>query len=149
MGINSRSWKLSTRSLGSVIALVMVFGSAPTEAVGGCAHYVVSGAKTTDSSGGIELIGGSFDRTPAPVPAQPQELPKPCSGALCSGNPGIPLPSGVSIVAQSGSYDVWGDLKGTLAPRVLASESIPEEESLLYSRIDISSIDRPPRLVFS
>ena len=87
---------LARRSLGSLwfgalLAFVTLGSVLPSTAKAGCAAHYLS----TRSSGNGELVHLELlnltGAIPAPTEEMPGERPKPCSGALCSGNPAPPL----------------------------------------------------------
>ncbi len=68
---------------------------APSAAEAGCSHLVTSRLDVGRSSSLIDLLihdlAGESSGSPIPV------LPRPCSGAFCSGQPAAPvLPAGIS-----------------------------------------------------
>jgi hypothetical protein len=75
---------------------------APSSAEGGCSHLVTSRTDSGRLSSLVEPLihdlAGESDGIPIPVP------PRPCSGALCSGQPAAPAaPPGLFV----GHLDFW------------------------------------------
>jgi hypothetical protein len=87
---------------GAVLSLLALALVAPRAAEAGCSHLVKSRADSVGISSLIEpLVGdvaGQLQESPAPA------SPRPCSGALCSGQPAVPaVPAG----ALSVQLDSW------------------------------------------
>jgi hypothetical protein len=89
--------RLSARGLlaspwfGALLAFLTTGIILPSEARAGCsAHYIVSPSRSSGELSRLELLGhaGALATPQGETPTQP---PAPCSGALCSGNPALPL----------------------------------------------------------
>jgi hypothetical protein len=79
---------------GAVVLLLGFAVLAPPSALGGCSHLVTSGTDpgrlSSPIEGLIHDLAGKAAGLPAPV------RPRPCSGALCSGQPAAPsVPPGL------------------------------------------------------
>lgn len=125
---------------GTSIALAVLLCAWPSNADAGCSHNVVAkndSGQIAHRLDIIELEGRVNDSSE--VPAQP----KPCSGALCSGNPAVPVPVTVSIA-------VFRPLEAVV-PRPPASTASTAGQLFAYAErnvravIEGPSIERPPR----
>jgi hypothetical protein len=83
-----------------LMTLFAVFLLAPTSAYATCSHLVKSNsdrshsAQTAVELSGLVLAGDSLAKPVEQIPSTP--VRKPCSGAWCTGQPGIPVvPAGV------------------------------------------------------
>jgi hypothetical protein len=129
--------------LGAILSLLMLFcAPAPAVRAGCSAHYATSRTQSSVDAFAIDplILSGSVlpfhDETPP-------TRPKPCSGALCSGNPAVPSPT-VPPVTPKGD----GDWAISLRPPVLAeagSIAWPAEDARLVPVDHPSSIFHPPR----
>jgi len=76
---------------GALLAILTIGIVLPSTARAGCAaHYVNSRSPWNGEVAHLELLNFT-GAIPAPAEETPGERPKPCSGALCSGNPAPPL----------------------------------------------------------
>lgn len=85
---------------GAMIVLAAAVLSAPQKAHAACSHYVRSMAHSPLSEIGLELIGEARVMVEAvrPLPDENPARRLPCSGLLCSGQPGLPsVPAGVDL----------------------------------------------------
>jgi hypothetical protein len=142
--MRSRLAQRGFRTLPSVlIALAVVAGAAPSRTLAGCAHYVVSANTSTQSLNQLEILDQGTALHAVALKSQLPARPRPCSGALCSGKPAVPVPP--PGVAGSLRVEQWGDL---LAPRPLEpgpARALAHREGIVHPLVEGSSIERPPR----
>jgi len=87
---------------GALLAILTIGIVLPSTARAGCAaHYVNSRSPWNGEVAHLELLNFT-GAIPAPAEETPGERPKPCSGALCSGNPVPPLSTMPSVPSLTG-----------------------------------------------
>jgi hypothetical protein len=129
--------------LGAILSFLMLLCAPAPAARAGCsAHYLTprtQAAAVTFALDPLILSGSvlsSHDETPP-------SRPTPCSGALCSGNPAVPLSTVPPMMTEDD-----GDWAISLRPPVLAdpgSIARPAEDAHLVPVDHPSSIFHPPR----
>ena len=94
---------------GALIALWAATLATPGTARAGCAHYVVSGARSLDEATRWELllVSGQVVPTSAAMPAGLPARRSPCPGGICSRGPELPLAPAPSA---PWSIEHWGCL---------------------------------------
>ena len=93
---------LGTVWFGALLAFLTIGIVLPSTAWAGCAaHYVNSRSPWNGDVAHLELLNLT-GAVPAPAEETPGERPKPCSGALCSGNPAPPLSTMPSVPSLTG-----------------------------------------------
>lgn len=146
--VRGRMRLLARRSLGSLwvgaLLAFLTFGSvllSPAEA--GCtAHYVNSRSPWNAELGHLELLNLT-SAIPAPAEEMPGERPKPCSGALCSGNPAPPLSTMPPVPPMAGGQWALPVCRGSLVgPRVFQHQPADTDVCPVDHP---SSIFHPPR----
>jgi hypothetical protein len=123
---------------GTLIALAVLLCAWPSKADAGCSHYAV--ANTYSGSGQLDIFeheGEINVSSEAPAP------PKPCSGALCSGKPAVPVP--VPIAVGTTRADQWGLVDPRLPAPSELSRLFAYAERIVRAVIEGPSIERPPR----
>ena len=144
----SRPESLRGTFVGALAAFLTVALFAPGTARASCSHYVrLKLAELDGGSHGLELLNlpgvaaGAASTAPAPAPG---ERPRPCSGAFCSGSPG--LPDQPVNPAPTGGDD-WGLLCETLpAPGVPPVLHLLDDDAP-RPRHEGAGVFHPPRRV--
>jgi hypothetical protein len=130
---------------GASIALAVLVCAWPSRADAGCSHYVVAkndagqiamGLPIFDLVGGGGLVGGGEVSGEAPA------RPKPCSGALCSGKPAVPVPVPIAVFRPVEA--VVPRPPAPPAPRPTV-QLLAYTERIVRAVIERPSIERPPR----
>lgn len=127
--------------LRAILSLIVLLCAPASVARAGCsAHYVTSRTQVHAETLALDslILSGSV------LPARdeiPQPRPTPCSGALCSGNPSVPL-STVPPVMTQGDWAISFRSPVLADPRSIARA--PEDERLVRVNLP-SSIFHPPR----
>ncbi len=125
---------------GTSIALAVWLCAWTSTADAGCSHYVVVGTHSRPLTYQLDLFerGDGFD-----VSNEAPAHPKPCSGALCSGKPAVPVP--VPIAVGTTRADQWGAVvPRPPAPRA-TGQLLAYAERIVRAVIEGPSIERPPR----
>jgi hypothetical protein len=129
--------------LGAILSLLMLLSAPAPAARAGCsAHFLTSRAQAAAETFAIDPLILNGSALP-PHDETPPSRTTPCSGALCSGNPAVPL-STVPPVMPEGN----GDWAISLRHPVLAdpgSIAGPAEDTRLVPVDHPSSIFHPPR----
>ena len=129
--------------LGAILSLLMLLCAPAPPARAGCsAHYLTSRAQAAAETFALDPLILSASALPSHGEAPPSR-PKPCSGALCSGNPAIPL-SAVPLVLTEGV----GNWAISLRPPILADPGSIARRAEDARRAPVdhpSSIFHPPR----
>jgi hypothetical protein len=129
--------------LGAILSLlILLCAAAPSTRAGCAAHYLTLRTQGAAETFALDPLFMSGSVLP-PHDELPPLRPTPCSGALCSGNPAVPL-STVPPVMTEGD----GDWAISLRPPVLAepgSIARPAEDARLVPVVHPSSIFHPPR----
>jgi hypothetical protein len=108
------------------LALLAVSLGAPAAAQAGCAHYVTSRSQVANRAAQLELLSlaDALTSVGAEIPTNQPQPSKPCTGAMCSGNPAIPLVPASSEAPRNSQWAVcefaapaqmWG-LRASLLP---------------------------------
>ena len=115
----------------------------PQAARAGCAaHYVNDRSSSLGSLAQVELLG--LDGIVPALPARsPNNRPKPCSGAFCSGNPAVPVPAIPSFPSQQRGELALPDSLRLAADRGRFGHLLADEP--LRPATFPSSIFHPPR----
>lgn len=129
--------------LGAILSLLMLLCAPLPAARAGCsAHYVTSRTQTLAEAFDLDLL--VLNKSTLPNRDEiPPSRPTPCSGALCSGTPAIPLPVVPPVMTHG-----HGDWAISLRPPVLTdpgSIARPVEDARLVRVNHPSSIFHPPR----
>jgi hypothetical protein len=129
--------------LGAILALLMLLcASAPAARAGCSAHYLTSRAQAAAETFALDPLILSGPVLPPHDETLPSR-PTPCSGALCSGKPAVPLSTVPPVMTEG-----HGDWAISLRPPVLAdpgSIARPAEDARLVPVDHPSSIFHPPR----
>lgn len=129
--------------LGAILSLLMLLcGPSPAVRAGCSDHYLTSRRQAAAEVFALDRLILSGSVLP-PLDETPPARPTPCSGALCSGNPAVPL-STVPTVMTEGD----GDWAISLRPPVFAdpgSIARSAEDARLVPIDYPSSIFHPPR----
>jgi hypothetical protein len=129
--------------LGAILSLLMLLcAPAPSTRAGCVPYYLTSRTHAAAETFALDplILRGSVL---PPHDELPPLRPKPCSGALCSGNPAIPLSPASSVMTEGD-----GDWAISLDPPLLADPgSIVRsvEDVRLVAANHPSSIFHPPR----
>jgi hypothetical protein len=128
--------------LGAILSLLMLLCAPAPSTRAGCAdHYLTLRTQAAAETFALDplILSGSLPRHDELPPLRPT----PCSGALCSGNPAIPLSPASSVMTVGDS-----DWAISVRPPVLADpRSIGRsvEDARLVPFNDPPSIFHPPR----
>lgn len=129
--------------LGAILSLLMLLCAPAPAARAGCsAHYLTSrtqAAAKTFSLDPLILSGTALPRSDETPPSRPA----PCSGAICSGNPAVPLstvPSGMIESDRDWAIPLHTPVSADPGPLVRAGE-----DARLVAVHQPSSIFHPPR----
>lgn len=132
------------RSLsGVLIALAAVVCAGASRAEAACSHYVLVGKDARAASLQLEILSRNSSALSTHQTAGVPARPKPCSGALCSGKPAVPVP----IPAASGTtrVDQWGELMPP-PPRLPLEVGIaPDRDCFVRALVEGPTLERPPR----
>jgi hypothetical protein len=129
--------------LGAILSLLMLLcASAPSTRAGCAAHYVTLRTQAAAETLAFDPLILSGSVLP-PHNELPPLRPTSCSGALCSGNPAIPLSTASSVMTEGD-----GDWAISLRPPLLADpgsivRSVEDVRLVLVNHP--SSIFHPPR----
>jgi hypothetical protein len=128
--------------LGAILSLLMLLCGPATSTRAGCAaHDLTLRTQVAAETFALDplILSGSV----LPPHEVPPSRPTPCSGALCSGNPAIPLSTGSSVMTEGD-----GDWAISLCPSLLADPGSvvrSVEDTRLVPVNHPSSIFHPPR----
>jgi hypothetical protein len=129
--------------LGAILSLLMLLcAPAPSARAGCAAHYLNLRTHAGAETFALDALISSRSVLP-PHDELPPLRATPCSGALCSGNPAIPLSTASSVLTEGDG--VWAI---SLCPPLLADPGsiVPSFEDVrLVSVNHPSSIFHPPR----
>jgi hypothetical protein len=129
--------------LGAILSLLMLLCAPAPAARAGCsAHYLSSRTQAAAESFALDPLILSGSVLP-PRDETPPSRPAPCSGALCSRNPAVPLSTVPPVMTKGG-----GDWAISPRPPVLAdvgSIARPAEDARLVPVDHPPSIFHPPR----
>lgn len=129
--------------IGTSLLTFLVIGLvSPSTAWAGCGGHFVNTRSPASSLAHLELLDLARSGS-APAGQMPGELPKPCSGALCSGNPAPPLSTIPSVLPQIGSH--WALSVFTDSPRAPEVFDRLLAETAIYALHHSCSIFHPPR----
>ncbi len=92
---------MGTVRFGSLLALLTICIALPSAARAGCAGHYVDSRSPATATAHLELLELA-GATSLPAGQMPHEPTKPCSGALCSRNPALPLSTVPSAPPQTG-----------------------------------------------
>jgi hypothetical protein len=133
------------RPLGGVLAtLAVAVCVGPGTARAGCAHYVTVGQSHDHAPFGLELLTRDSAGTASLAAAVPSR-PRPCTGALCSGKPAVPLPSPVSALVGHPQAEEWVGLSPAPVVASAAGGARLTDDVRVRPIHEGASIDRPPR----
>ncbi len=124
---------------GTSIALAVLLCAWPSKADAGCSRYVVAkndSGRLANWLHSYELGGGGSVLSEAPAD------PKPCSGALCSGKPAVPVPVPIAVLRPVEA--VVPRPPATPAARA-TGQLLAYAERIVRAVIEGPSIRRPPR----
>ncbi|HEX8204001.1 MAG TPA: hypothetical protein VF590_26230 [Isosphaeraceae bacterium] len=129
---------------GVFVALLACGLCRPSEARAACGDHVIvvfahaRGATSFDP----RLLGGPMPRAADRSPAIPSGRPRPCSGALCSGQPAIPLVPASTIADR---IEGWAYEIPCPGPRDPAAVRVTPDEDHLRPSHRGPSVFHPPR----
>lgn len=118
---------------------------APTAARAGCGNHVPVSSYLSDRASPFDplILGGletrSADQTP---PTTPTENPRPCTGAMCSGQPGVP-PSPIATFSYPAEDWAWQTPPSSADDSTPAAD--PRAEAALRPTHFDPSVFHPPR----
>jgi hypothetical protein len=128
---------------GAILSLVVLLCAPAPAARAGCSgHHVTSRIQAAAEAFALDPLILSGSVLP-PRDETPPSRPTPCSGALCSGNPAVPLSTGPPVMAEGDGH--WAI---SFHPPVVAepgSIARPAEDAHLVPVDHPSSIFHPPR----
>jgi hypothetical protein len=130
----ARSWTVAALTLLAVVAL------APGPARAACGRYGVPGSWVSAGAALFDSLaeaGALAERPNSPAPA-----PRPCSGALCSGNPAPPL---APTTIEPRTVESWAWLADEPAPAPIDSRPRIIDEFVGLPTTSPPSIFHPPR----
>lgn len=143
--VSSARGFMTARRLGAILSLLTVCALAPSTADAGCSnHYVKFKTWSNADLADLEPLGFLDGRERGPLQDEPpSDAPKPCTGALCSGNPATPG-STVPLVSPS-VFGQWAmpALETRPAPPWASALSLEDAASRPVGRA--LSIFHPPR----
>jgi hypothetical protein len=135
----------ASRLTGALLMLLAFGLVAPPRAQAGCSHYVTSRSQAAGVEAQLELL--SLVGTLAPhhdkAPTNTPERHIPCTGAMCSGNPAVPLAPVSTEVQRVGQ---WAMCAFPAPPSGPGSVLARLEDSLLSPSPIVCSIFHPPRV---
>ncbi len=137
----AKRYRSPTASL-LVAAFCGLFVSSRSQAE--CARYVAYRDQNSQTSGRLELLDfGLIGKPPRnAVPHDRPAAPKPCSGALCSGNPAVPWAPIHTIPER---VNQWAFLDELIKADRSIIEPLDRSDFHLSSSIFVDSIFHPPR----
>ena len=127
---------------GAILTLLVLCAIAPTVAKAGCSHNVTSRANSERTRSVIEPLFHDLtvDSEGPSVPPSP----RPCSGALCSGQPTVPAVPAGAIDVQPESW-AWNASVPSLAST--GASSLSSETCDLHPKQEAIVVFHPPRLL--
>jgi hypothetical protein len=130
--------------LGVLLALPAVGIVAPTPARAGCSsQHLTFGTPSNGSPAGLELLFARAATAPARHDTAPRDLPRPCSGALCSGNPAPPVSTAPSLASSGGGQ--WAFFATVIPPASPGPRLHPRLDPALQPVDRNGSVFHPPR----
>jgi hypothetical protein len=127
---------------GAILTLLVVAMIAPTVAEAGCSHDVTSRTNSVRLSSLIEPLFHNLTGQSEDLPVPP--LPRPCSGALCSGQPASPaVPAGTIDVRP----ESWAWIASVPGLALTAESLLSSETSDLHPEHRAIAVFHPPRLL--
>jgi hypothetical protein len=134
--------QLASLPAAATVALLLLAMLAPPVAEADCAHGVTSRIDSERLSSLIEPLmhdlSGQSEEDPVPP------LQRPCSGALCSGQPAVPAVPAGAIDAQPDSWAWNGPVPGLA---LTGAFFVSPETSDLHSKHVAIGVFHPPRLL--
>ena len=128
---------------GAIFSLLTLGSVVPSTARAGClAHYIAFRSPSAESLGQLEQLS-LHGALATPEDNAPPERPAPCTGALCSGNPALPV-STVPSVLTSGA-DQWAIPAFPVALTDPHSIVLTPADASLFPIDGPSAIFHPPR----
>jgi hypothetical protein len=124
----------------AALTLLVLAMFAPAVAEAGCSHLVTPRIDSQRFSSIIEPLIDGLARQREGLPVLP--LPRPCSGALCSGQPAAPAVPSVAIDVPPDSW-AWNAPDRRLV-LTAASNVSPETRHLHPTRLAIAVFRPPP-----
>lgn len=133
---------LAMRVSGAFLALLASGLVALPEARADCGHYVVSRSGSATVLDQLDLLhlDREFAAPAGQAPFKGQRVP--CSGALCSGSPAIPLAPPVLLPVRTGQ---WAICTFTPPSSNLGSMAMAWDETPAHINPLASSVFHPPR----
>jgi hypothetical protein len=138
----SRTAIIITRAVLTGLALIAI---APASVDASCSHYVHARTNLSES----ELSLAEFENADFPSATTSASTPvdherrRPCSGALCSGQPASPLSPTQIDVPRAGQ---WAITAAPVQADVAELVFFPRDENLLLPIYHSTSVYHPPRL---
>ena len=133
----ARSWA------GALTVLLAWVAIGPNSARAACSHRAQPRLSDQAAAALLEPFGDARSPVEAPRPAH---LPRPCTGAMCSGQPAPPVsstaPAPIRIAA-------WAILIPPAPTRPLGSSSLPRDERDVRATEPAGSVFHPPRAASS
>lgn len=130
--------------LGATLSLLMLLCAPAPAAQAGCsAHYLSAQTQAAAETFALDplILGGSVL---PPHGETPPARPVPCSGALCSGNPAVPLSTVPPVMPDGDGH--WALALFTPVLADPGSIARPDRSTRLIPIDHPSSIFHPPRL---
>jgi hypothetical protein len=121
---------------------VLLCAPVPSARAGCSAHYVTSNTQADAEAFALDPLPLSGPGL-APRENRPPTRPRPCSGALCSGNPLVPVSNAPSVVTQGDSH--WAIPVVLPALANPGSMARPARDAQLVPVNDPAAIFHPPR----
>ena len=132
----------------AVLTVVVLAAVAPGSVEASCSHYVqtVSDLRIHQSSiAQLDDAGSSNGATGASIPAAPQRR-RPCSGALCSGEPGSPSTPTQIVMPRAGQWAIIAAPTRAATSDPVFSQGDENDSLPTHRRI---SVYHPPRFLVS
>jgi len=136
--------RLVNRCPGALLVLLAYALIAPPAAQAGCSHYVTSRSQAAGVEAQLELMSlvGTLAAPQDKAPKDAPERRSPCSGAMCSDNPAVPLVP-VSVEAQRGGQ--WAICEFHTPTAGPGSVAVRLHDTLFSPAAIVCSIFHPPR----
>jgi hypothetical protein len=129
---------------GVCVGLLAVAVLCPSRALAGCSPYVITGNTHVGMLSSRLDVPHLTDAASAQTAAKHPLPSRPCSGALCSGKPAVPVP--LPIVSPETRGEHWGELLSAPTAPQVEGRWRERAETLLQPIVEGPSIDHPPRM---